>query len=342
MNGKQKQYDIAVGIDCSKNWFDVSFGSQGDEVQYDRSDKQIKKFVKRVAGMGNNLFVVMEATGGLERPISRDLSEAGIPFSVVNPRQIRDFAKAMGQLSKTDKLDARIIALFGERIRPRLTELPPPNEQRLQALVRRRNDITNMIVADKNRLESADDSEVIKDIKRTLRWLESDRDKLQAKINKLIKSSPALQAKREILESMKGVGAVTSAALISELPELGKLNHKQIAKLVGVAPLEDISGKMGGRAHIWGGRKNVRNALYMAALSAAKHNPVLKKFYQRLVDTGKKRIVALVAVMRKMLTILNAMVREERKFCAGGSCGGGARFSIIQQSASIIGRAERL
>ncbi len=308
------QYDLVIGVDTSKDWFDAAFGSEGERIRRKRNGKQIDKFVKRVGAIEGKVLVVLEATGGLERRIARALERAGITFAIVNPRQIRDFAKATGQLAKTDPIDAGIIALFGERLDVRLTQLPSETEQKLQTLVRRRADLTEMIAAEKNRSKGAEEDEAAKMVERHLRWLEKDRDKLDQKIDKLIAGDENLSNKREVLKSMKGVADVTSAVLVSELPELGKLNRKQIAKLVGVAPLDDISGKMGGRAHIWGGRKSVRNALYMSTLVAVRYNPALKEFYQRLIGNGKVKKVALVAAMRKMLTILNAMVRDNKMF----------------------------
>jgi len=309
-----RQYDLVIGVDSSKGWFDTAFGSEGERVRYKRNGWQIGKFAKRVNKVEVKVLVVLEASGGLERRIARALEASGIDFAIINPRQIRDLAKATGQLAKTDPIDAGVIALYGERLDVRLSRLPGEVEQKLQALIRRRHDLTEMIAAEKNRLKGDDQEGTAKMIERHLNWLEKDRDKISAEIDKLIASNAELSAKRKVMTSMKGVAEVTSATLISELPELGSLNRKQIAKLVGVAPLDDISGKMGGRAHIWGGRKSVRNALYMATMVAVRYNPDLKQFYQRLLDNGKPKKVALVAAMRKMLTILNAMVRDQQFF----------------------------
>lgn len=314
MSNVRIQWDQVIGVDPSKKWFDASFKSDGEKVRYDRTVAQIAEFVKRVAALPGRTVVVLEATGGLQKIIAKALHEARIPYAVVNPRQIRDFAKAAGQLAKTDQLDAQIIALFGERMDLKLAELPRPAEEQLQLLTRRRKDLVAMIVEEKNRRSSCEDQMLTRQIESHLKWMEKQKEKLEKQIGQGIKDDPELKAKKELLESMPGVAETTAAILLGEMPELGKLNRKQVAKLAGLAPLNDDSGLHHGRAYIRGGRQAVRNALYMSAMVAVQRDRYFEDFHDRLVKAGKKPIVALVAVMRKMLTILNALVRDGRKF----------------------------
>ena len=314
MPSYDRQYATIIGVDVSKLWFDAAFDSAGEVRRFERRPIGYRRLLADIGERVAPTLVVVEATGGLHKPLWQALTEAGVAVAVVNPRQVRDFAKATGQLAKTDKIDARLLALFGERLDARSTVPPAREEQRLQALVRRRSELVEMITAEKNRRSSNDDAELDKSIEQHLAWLDRQKKKLEEKIENLTVENKELKAKRRILESLPGIGAVTSATLAAELPELGQLDRKQIAKLVGVAPLQDQSGKHNGRAHTWGGRKNVRTALYLPALIATRYNPELKDFYQRLLAAGKKKMVAVVAVMRKMLTILNAMIRDGRNY----------------------------
>ena len=315
MKKSKVQYDRIVGIDTSKEWFDAAFGSQDEEVaRYQRDEKSIGGFVARVAKIEGKVLVVIEATGGLERKIVNALAKAGIETAVVNPKRIRDFAKANGCFEKSDRIDALTIALFGERIDLLPTKPREKSSQRLLGLVRRRHDLVEILASEKNRLASAEDREIAGSIAKHIGWLEKEKDKLHDKISKMIEADQELSRKRDILTSMVGVGEVSADILLAELPELGSLDRKEVAKLVGVAPMVKQSGKYKGKSVIVGGRTTVRNSLYMPALSAKKFNPTLREFYDRLIDSGKEKMVAIVAVMRKMLTILNAMIRDNRHF----------------------------
>jgi transposase len=237
------------------------------------------------------------------------LAAAGLPVVVVNPRQVRDFAKAMGQLAKTDRLDAQVLARFGQATRPQLRPLPDAETQALQALVSRREQLVQMITAEKNRRYLALTA-IRRQIDTHIRWLQKQLKRVDDDLDQAVRSSPLWQEQERLLCTAKGVGPVTARALITHLPELGTLDGKQIAALVGVAPFNRDSGPRQGRKKIWGGRKRVRSALYMAVLSASRHNRHIRSFYQRLLAAGKLPKVALVACMRKLLVILNAMVRS--------------------------------
>jgi transposase len=256
-------------------------------------------------------LVVLEATGGYETALVIALQAASLPVALVNPRQIRDFARATGQLAKTDALDARVITQFGLAVRP--APLPPieAGQEAFAGLVARRRQIVDMLVAEKNRLEHAD-AAVRSWIDQHLVQLKTQLAQVDAAIALAIQASTEMRARQAILTSVKGVGVLTAAVLLAELPELGAIGHKQLAALVGVAPLNHDSGTLRGQRHIAGGRASVRCALYMATLVAVRHNPTLKTFYRRLRDTGKRPKVALVAAMRKLLSILNALVRDNR------------------------------
>lgn len=254
-------------------------------------------------------LVVLEATGGLEFWMVAELATAGIPTAVVNPRQVRDFAKATGKLAKTDILDARIIAHFAAAIHPKLRTMSDPETQELSGLLSRRRQIIEMLTAEKNRLSTTTIS-VQKHISTHIEWLQEALRGLDQRLKTLIQQSPIWKEKDNLLQSTPGVGPVASVSLMTGLPELGTLNRRQIACLVGVAPLNRDSGRMRGKRIIWGGRSAVRAALYMAALSATRHNPVIREFYHRLLAAGKAKKVALTACMRKLLIILNAMVKN--------------------------------
>jgi transposase len=254
--------------------------------------------------------IVVEATGGFERILAAALGASGLPVIIVNPRQVRDFAKATGQLAKTDTIDAMMLALFGQRVRPQVRPLPDEATQRLEALMVRRRQITDMMVAEGNRLMLAQPA-VLKDLKSHIRFLERRLDSIEVELDAEIKNSPIWRAREKLLRSVPGVGPVLSRTLLAELPELGHLTDGQIAKLVGVAPLNHDSGKYRGRRKIWGGRASVRSALYMAAFSATQWNPIIRPYFERLRAAGKPHKVALVACMRKLLIILNTMVRAE-------------------------------
>ena len=251
----------------------------------------------------------MEATGGYETAVAAALVGSGLRVAVVNPRQIRDFAKATGRLAKNDRIDAQVIAAFGQAIEPEIVRLPDEDARELEALLVRRRQLVAMRVQEVNRLGLAQGA-MRRNIKAHIEWLEKQIDRLDVDITAGLRSSPAWRAKDELLRSFKGVGPVTSSTLVIAVPELGQLDRRAIAALVGLAPFNCDSGVMRGRRSIYGGRSHVRTLLYMAATTAIRSNPVIRPFYERLKSRGKPHKVAMVACMRKMLTILNAMVRQ--------------------------------
>lgn len=259
--------------------------------------------------------IVLEATGGLEVPLVAELALHHLPVVVVNPRQVRDFAKALGQLAKSDRLDARVLAHFAQAVQPALRPLPSAEEAQLAALVTRRRQVVEMLVAEKNRLNRSR-PELAARVRKHITWLEQELAELDDEIGRWLQQSPVWREQEDLLRSVPGVGSVTAQTLLAELPELGRLNRKQIAALVGVAPFNHDSGRQRGRRVIWGGRAQVRAVLYMAALSASRHNPVIRAFYLRLCQAGKKPKVALTACMRKLLTILNAILRAAQPWRA--------------------------
>ena len=297
---------VVVGIDVSKVRLDVAVRPSGElhSVPYDADG--LTTMVTQLSQIQPTRIVV-EATGGMERPLVRALVAAALPVIVVNPRQVRDFAKATGQLAKTDALDAQVLARFAEVIQPPLRVIPDVQTQELAALLARRRQVLTMQRAEKNRLALAP-ARVRKRIEVHLRWLRAELARLDEDLDDMIQQSPVWRAREDLLQSVPGIGPVMSRTVLAELPELGLLNHKQIAALVGVAPFNRDSGRLRGHRTIWGGRAPVRTALYMAALVATRWNPVIRQFYQRLRAAGKAPKVALVAAMRKLLTILNAMV----------------------------------
>lgn len=296
-----------AGIDVSKATLDVALSS-GEVMQFGNDAGGIEELGKRLTAAAAEL-VVMEATGGYETAVATALVGAGFRVAVVNPRQVRDFAKATGRLAKNDRLDAQVIAQFGQAIEPEIVRLPDEDAQELGALLVRRRQLVAMRVQEMNRLGLMQ-GPMRKSIKSHIAWLEKEIDKLDVDITAGLRSSPAWRAKDELLRSFKGVGPVTSSTLIIALPELGQLDRRAIAALVGLAPFNRDSGVMRGRRSIYGGRSHVRTKLYMAATTAIRSNPVIRAFYEQLKSRGKPHKVAMVACMRKMLTILNAMVRH--------------------------------
>jgi transposase len=255
-------------------------------------------------------MVVLEATAGMEMPVAAALAAIGLPVAVVNPRQVRQFARATGRLAKTDAIDAQVLAQFAQAVQPPLRPLPDADTQQLNALVTRRHQLVEMLAAEKNRLAQAAKSVRI-DIQEHIRWLERRLIDLDRDLAATVHESPIWRETDNLLQSAPGVGPVLSTTLLANLPELGRLNGKQIAALVGVAPLNRDSGRFRGKRTIWGGRARVRTALYMGTLVATRYNPVIRPFYQRLLAAGKPKKVALTACMRKLVTILNAMVRSQ-------------------------------
>ena len=299
---------VFAGVDVSKTRLDVALSTSEATWGVPNSDAGVRELVERLLVVAPSL-VVMEATGGFEVPAAAALAAAEIPVVIANPRQIRDFAKATGQLAKTDAIDARILALFAARVRPAIRALPDEDARTLDALLGRRRQILEMITAEKNRLGFAVQA-LHKGIEKHIRWLERQLEDVDHDLDGRIRRSPIWNAKSDLLQEVPGVGPNLARTLIAELPELGQLSHKQIAALVGVAPLARDSGGFRGKRTIWGGRAPVRSALYMSIWSASKWNPVIRLFYRRLREKGKPAKVAQAACMRKLLTILNAMVRD--------------------------------
>ena len=304
-----------IGIDVSQGWLDVALQPGGEAWRATNDEPGIAGLIDRLRAL-QPTAVILEATGGIELPVTGALLAAGLPAAVVNPRQVRDFARAMGRLAKTDAIDAQVLARFGEAVRPELRPLPDEATQELAALVARRRQLIEMLTAEKNRLRLAARA-VRRDIQQHIRWLERRLSDLDGDLAQQVRSSPRWREQDDLLRSAPGIGPVSSVTLLAQLPELGQLNRKEIAALVGVAPLNRDSGTLRGRRKVWGGRAHVRAALYMATLVGTRHNPVLKTFYERLLAAGKPKKVALTACMRKLLTILNAMVRTETSWQSG-------------------------
>lgn len=311
--------EVIVGIDVAKATLEVAI-LKGRQWSQPNTAEGVVALAGELKAVGTRL-AVMEATGGLERRVAKAICAAGIPVAVVNPRQVRDFAKAAGALASTDAIDARIIALFGERMRPSPRPLPNAATEALNLLVTRRRQLINMATAEKNRRAGLTADEETS-VDQHLEWLGVEVEALNKQIRRAVEKHEGLRKRYRILRTMPGVGPVVAATLLAELPELGSLNRSQIALLVGVAPLNADSGTFRGRRKIWGGRASVRNILYMAAVVAAtrsKRNLVLRDFYGRLLAKNKTPKVALAACMRKLLVTLNAMAKNEKRWEARSS-----------------------
>ena len=301
--------DIFIGIDVSKARLDVAVLPSNQSWSVANTDEGITELIAKV---GRPKLIIMEATGGFEKRALIALAAADLPAMAVNPRNVRDFAKSLGLLAKTDRIDARVLALFADRIRPQCRPLADEETRGLQALIIRRRQILDMIMAEQNRLGTIDHSKVRRKILEHIKWLKKDLHITDYDLDQAIKNSPAWQQKSDLLKSVPGVGRVTVLTCLSQLPELGRLTSKQIAALVGLAPFNRDSGAMRGRRATWGGRASIRAVLYMATLSAVRRNPPIKAFYQRLRAAGKIPMVALIACARKLLTVLNAVARDQR------------------------------
>jgi transposase len=305
-----------VGIDVSKDHLDLASEDAQVNGRFSNDEQGHTELVKRLREFSPSL-VVMEATGGYELEVSIALGTSKVPVAVVNARQVRDFAKAMGLLAKTDAIDAQVLARFGATVKPQSQPLPDDESLELQALLTRRRQLVGMLASEKNRLQSlfgpAKKGDAEKSIRDTLSHLQKQLNQIDKKIRKRLEQSPLWKAKDDLLKSVPGVGNVTSMTLAIDLPELGNLNKKEVAALAGLAPLNRDSGKLQGKRRIWGGRATVRTVLYMATVASLRCNPVIKALYDRLTrDARKPPKVALVACMRKLLIILNAMVRDGR------------------------------
>ena len=297
-----------IGIDVAKAQLEFACRPSGETGGVPNEERGIAELVVCCRALAPTL-IVCEATGGYEAMLVAALATAGLPVVIANPRQVRDFAKATGQLAKTDAIDAQILALFAERVRPELRVLPGPAIEALDALLTRRRQLVEMLTAERNRLLVARPT-VRRDLQQHIRFLERRLREADDDLHTAVKESPLWRVKDDLLQSVPGVGRVVSLTLLAELPELGRLSHKEIAALVGVAPLNRDSGTLRGKRLVYGGRAPVRAALYMAALVASKCNPAIRAFYQRLRTAGKPAKVALTACMRKLLTILNAIARD--------------------------------
>ena len=303
-----KTEKIFAGIDVCKDSLDIAIHMSGQQWQFSNDDEGINQVVSCLSELSPEL-VVMEATGGIELPGAVAIAAAGLPVAVVNPRQVRDFAKSTGRLAKTDSLDAQILAHFAAAIRPIPRALPDVTTQEFTAILTRRRQLVEMITAEGNRLLSARKS-VKARIQAHISWLEQELSNTNHDMDQAIRDSPVWTEKDALLQSVPGVGPVLSKTLLAQLPELGTMNRKQIAALVGVAPLNRDSGKLRGKRSVWGGRASVRAVLYMATLAATRYNPTIETFYQRLCNAGKPKKVGLTACMRKLITILNAILKH--------------------------------
>ena len=302
---------IYVGIDVAKGRLDVHVQPSAEAFAVARDGEGLAALVERLAGLAPAL-VVLEATGGFEQVVAGALAAAGLPLAVVNPRQIRHFARATGRLAKTDALDAEAIARFAEAIRPEPRPLPDEQARALAELVARRRQIVEMIVAETQRRRQLSQRRVLKALDRHLTALQKDLAAIEQDLDETIRGTPAWRDTEDLLKTVPGIGPTVARTLIAELPELGRLDRRRIAALVGVAPINRDSGTWRGRRRIQGGRTRVRAALYMAALSASRANPAIAPFYKQLRRAGKTGKQALVACMRKLLTILNAILRDQR------------------------------
>ena len=305
-----------VGIDVSKKVLDVHVLPAGEHWQVSNDQTGCAQLIERLKPLGAMVLVVMEATNVFWRMAAAALAGAGLACAVVNPRQVRDFAKAMGTLAKTDALDARVLADFAQRVKPPVRALPSAQCQVAAEMLGRRAQLMGMRVAEKNRLATASAKKVRKDIEATIAFLEKRLDALDQEIDSWLQSTPIDQSRANLLQSFTGIGQNTARSLLITLPELGRLSGKQIGALAGLAPFAKDSGNKRGQRHIAGGRAVVRAALYMPAISAIQHNPVIRALYQRLVQAGKHHYVAITACMRKILVILNAMLRSNQPWKA--------------------------
>ena len=304
------QPPMFVGIDVAKDRLDVHLRPTAEAFVVARNGEGLQSLVARLAALRPAL-IVLEATGGFEITVAAALAGAGLPLVVVNPRQIRDFARATGRLAKTDSLDAAAIALFAERIRPEPKAVPDQAARQLAELVTRRQQIIEMIGAESNRRRQARNQRLAKRLDAHLGWLQKELTGIETDLDQAVRESPVWRDKQDLLKSVPGIGSTTARTLLAQLPELGALDRRRIAALVGVAPINRDSGCFRGRRMIAGGRSAVRNVLYMATLAASRYNDKIKAIYQRLVTAGRPKKLALVAAMRKLLTILNAILRDQ-------------------------------
>ncbi len=308
--------EVFVGIDVSQESLDVGVRPSGERFRVSYEGAGLDELVSRLKAL-RPTRIVLEATGKLEAPLVASLQMAGLVPVVVNPRQVRDFAKATGELAKTDGIDAGVLAHFAEAIRPDVRPLPDEQAQALAELVNRRRQVQDMRVAEQNRLRRTASTVVRQRIERHVAYLERELDDIDDELQRLIATTPAWQADVDLYCTVPGIGRTLATSVVAQLPEIGRLSGRKISKLVGIAPLADDSGTRHGKRRIWGGRASVRRSLYLAALVAIRFNPPIRETYERLVDLGKPKKVAIVACMRKLLVILNAMKRDRTPWKAG-------------------------
>jgi transposase len=301
---------IFIGIDVSKTWLDIAVHESSTSWRVGNDGKGIADLIKRLQELKPTL-IVLEATGGYEMHLVAELAQAKLPVVVTNPRKVRAFARSTGKLAKTDKLDAKMLAHFAAAIRPEVRSLPSEAEEQLTGLLVRRRQLVDMLTVEKNRLHTVRPA-LRDDIKEHIAWLQVKLSKLDEEIDQFVRKTSLWKEKDAILRSTPGVGRVTSCTMLAMLPELGLLNRQEIAALVGVAPVNKDSGRKQGKRRVYGGRATVRSVLYMATLAAKRYNPQIKKFYDELLQRGKEKKVALTACMRKLLVILNAMIRTNQ------------------------------
>jgi transposase len=299
-----------IGIDVSKDHLDIAIRPTKDQFRLLNTDEGVDALIQHLRPLKPTL-IVMEATGRYHRLVLSRLLAGGLPAIAINPRQARDFARAIGRLAKTDAIDADVLAEFAEKIRPELRSIADEATQELEAICTRRRQLVSMLSAEKNRLHTAA-KKIGSEIQKHIHWLEKQISQLESDLDKRIRSSPAWREKDDLLRSCKGIGPITTHTLLSCLPELGTLSGRRIAALVGVAPFNDDTGRHKGPRHVRGGRLDVRAVLYMATLAAIRHNQTIHDFHSRLIAAGKAKKVAITACMRKLLTILNAMLRDKK------------------------------
>lgn len=305
---KQKTW---VGIDVAKAHWDVAIQDHQQVVRYSSNVEGCRQLLEMIAKLPD-VHVCVEATGGYERMLVAALRQQAVAVSIINPRQIRDFARAAGQLAKTDTIDARIIARYGAAMQPAVSQASGENQDKLRALRTRRQQVSDAIVQEKNRLDTQHDPDARWSIEQALDFYRRQLKMLDEQLAQLMQADPLFRQKLQLLGSVPGVGTTTATALAAELPELGRLNRRQVARLAGLAPINRDSGTLRGKRMIGGGRANVRKGLYMATLVATKHNPIIRQFYQSLLQQGKAKLLALTACMRKLLLILNAILKTNQ------------------------------
>jgi len=310
LQGRVNNMEKYIGIDISKHTFDVHYFADNRDQRFDYTEEDIRQFADQLCKL-SPILIVMEATGGYEIPLASELHAVGLPVAVVNAKRIRNFAKAAGQLAKTDKLDARIIAQYAAAMKPPPQTPIDEMANTIKNLNTRRRQLVAMRTSEKNRKEHALDKCIARSIDAVIKAIEREIDTVEKQISKHIDQTPQLQRKKEVIQSFKGIGEKTTPALLGALPELGELNRRKIALLVGIAPINCDSGQLRGKRITGGGRVEIRNQLYMPTLVAIQHNPVIRDFYERLIKAGKPKMTAVIASMRKILVILNTMVKND-------------------------------